>query len=374
MSKTLNGATLLIKQQNKTGSRANGTLGNAKSTIELNGKKYDTRTGRVISDATSPGPAKAPTHSAATPASNGTLIDGFTKRRPDKSHSAAKAQKAARHPEKSKTLMRPAVQKPVIRNDITTKKNFHHDSGAKARELRATHTNKSPLIKRFNPDAVSSSVPRHNLELPVAKQTAAHGRHTSVHNVKPAKPVQPAHPFEHALKGATAHLETFDHKAHKKSLKKSKSTRRKVTSIAMASVAGFLLLGFFAYQNAPAVEMRVAAARSGVPAGLPGYKPSGYGVKDVKSEDGAVSVSFKSRTDNKGFTLTQKASSWNSASLLANTVTQTNQPYQTYQDEGKTVYIYNNSNATWVDGGVWYQVEGDASLTSDQLLRIANSL
>lgn len=142
----------------------------------------------------------------------------------------------------------------------------------------------------------------------------------------------------------------------------------------MASLAGFLLLGFFAYQNTPAIEMRVAAARSGVSAGLPAYKPSGYSARDVKSEDGAVSVSFKSRTDNKSFTLTQKASSWNSASLLANTVAQTNQPYQTYQDEGKTVYIYNNSNATWVDGGVWYQVEGDASLTSDQLLRIANSL
>ncbi len=58
---------------------------------------------------------------------------------------------------------------------------------------------------------------------------------------------------------------------------------------------------------------------------------------------------------------------------LTNHVLTNKQPFQTFQDAGKTIYIYEDSKATWVNGGVWYQINGNASLTSDQLLRIANS-
>lgn len=344
-------------------------MGNTKSTIELNGKKYDARTGRILSETKPATETKAVNH-----ASQGQVLDGFTKRRPTTTHSAVHAQKAGRKPEKSKTLMRPAVTKPVIKNDITSKKQFHQDSDAKSRELRAKHAKKSPMIQRFNPKASSSSVSKKSTHLPVSKNTAAIGRQAKLHATTTPQKSHTQHPFESALKGATAHLETFEGKVHKKGVLHRKGFRNKTANLAFMSIAGLLLFGFFAYQNAPAIEMRVASTRAGVNANMPGYKPSGYGVGEVKSESGLVSVSFRSRTDSKGFTLTQRASNWNSASLLANTVAQNNQPYQTYQDDGKTVYIYNNSNATWVDGGVWYQVEGNANLTSDQLLRIANSL
>lgn len=120
--------------------------------------------------------------------------------------------------------------------------------------------------------------------------------------------------------------------------------------------------------------MRVAAARSGVSAQLPGYHPAGFSAANgIKSEPGKVTVAFKSNTNDKQFSVTQQASNWSSDSLLSNHVLASKQPFQTYQDAGITVYISNNSSATWVNGGIWYRIDGDATLTSDQLLRIANS-
>jgi hypothetical protein len=72
--------------------------------------------------------------------------------------------------------------------------------------------------------------------------------------------------------------------------------------------------------------------------------------------------------------LSQRSSEWNSDALVQNFVATSRRAYQSYQDNGKTIYIYEGNNATWVDGGVWYQIEGNASLNSDQLLRIAKSL
>jgi hypothetical protein len=48
---------------------------------------------------------------------------------------------------------------------------------------------------------------------------------------------------------------------------------------------------------------------------------------------------------------------------------------QTSVVNGTTVYIYGQTNdAAWVNNGVQYTVQDKASLNSDQLLKIANSL
>jgi hypothetical protein len=121
--------------------------------------------------------------------------------------------------------------------------------------------------------------------------------------------------------------------------------------------------------------MKVAAARAGFSASMPGYSPSGFAFKGpVQYSAGQVVVSFKSNTDDRNFKLTQQTSSWSSDSLLNNYVAAGGKEYQTYQDRGRTIYIYDGSNATWVNGGVWYQIEGNADLSSDQLVRIASSL
>ena len=125
----------------------------------------------------------------------------------------------------------------------------------------------------------------------------------------------------------------------------------------------------------PNLSVRVAAARAGFDANMPGYKPSGYSFSGpINYSPGQVTITFKSNTDNKAYSVTQRASNWNSDALLSNYVVAENKQYQTYLDRGRTLYIYDGSNATWVDNGVWYQVEGDAEITTDQLVRIAASI
>lgn len=140
-------------------------------------------------------------------------------------------------------------------------------------------------------------------------------------------------------------------------------------------LAALLLTGFFVYQNIPNLSMRVASTRAGFSAQLPGYKPAGFSQEKLVSyAPGKVTVSFRSNSDERQFQLTQQSSNWNSQALADNYLAKADKQYQTFQASGKTIYIYDNSSATWVNGGVWYQIEGQSDLSSDQLLKIANSI
>ena len=119
----------------------------------------------------------------------------------------------------------------------------------------------------------------------------------------------------------------------------------------------------------------LAATRAGLNASIPTYQPSGFSMAGpIEYEPGVVTLNFKSNSDERSFAVTQKNSSWNSETLLENFVFATKQPYQTFQANGRTIYIYEGNKATWVDGGVWFNIDGKANLNSDQLLRIADSL
>ena len=87
-------------------------------------------------------------------------------------------------------------------------------------------------------------------------------------------------------------------------------------------------------------------------------------------------MKFKSNADpSRAFTITQQASDWDSASLLANYVSSASQTFQTSQIRGNTVYIYGEGdNATWVNNGIWYTINDRAGLNPDQLLKIAESM
>ncbi len=376
-------------------------MATAKTTIELNGKLYDARTGKIIeggaqtsTSVSTPKPAK-PAH-----VSTGLIMDGVsrrpknqvaratTKRKAAPAHAAAKLQK-------SKTLMRPAVKKPAVTVEATTiaKTSIKHEIAKKhdpARAARATVVTRSESIKKFNASHEPHKIIKKQAELVVAKPVEAEIVSKSVASAAPVHLAdRVAHlatstethikdsvdVIEESLRNASSHLQQFEEKLIERSFWEKFGFKHKVANIASLTLACLLLVGFFAYQNATVVEMKVAAARSGVAANVPSYKPAGFSAsKNVKSEPGKVSLTFNSNTSDKKFTLSQESSNWSSDALLTNHVLASKQPFQTYQDEGKTVYIYNNSTATWVNGGVWYRVDGDASLTSDQLLRLASSL
>jgi len=128
-----------------------------------------------------------------------------------------------------------------------------------------------------------------------------------------------------------------------------------------------------AWRDVPAVAIKVAGQQAHVSAGLPAYVPTGFSVAGpISHTNNTVTVKYKNGSY--GYDITQRSSSWNSASLAAN-VLAPNSQVQTSLVQGTTVYIYGDqNNATWVNNGVWYTLKNNASLSSDQILRIVQSL
>ena len=323
----------------------------AQTVIELNGKRYNALNGQVISDNK---------HEPKKPVTSTTHIDGFQPH-------------VHRKPERSKTLMRHAVKKPQsLKPDSSSAPTNHialHNTSTHRRLERATHIPQNPTISKFGP--ASKVVKKFAHVLPVKEPPTMN--EAPVNQLFPNKTINP---FHNALHNATAHTQP---KLKKRSLRSRAAHKLKVSTrtinVGAASLAVVLLGGFIAYQNVPNVAVRVAASRAGVHAGLPGYQPAGFSLKgSIQAHPGQVILTYHSNSDDRQFKVSQSSSSWNNESLVENFVAVNQRPYQTYEKDGKTIFIYNDNNATWVDKGVWYQVEGKSSLNSDQLLRLATSL
>lgn len=341
-------------------------MGTAKQTIEINGRAYDAETGQLLSEEnTQPAAKSVAPKPVAKQSNSGQVLDGFVRRANSSSttiestNGATAGNHVSRNLQKSQTLMRPAVKKPVhTPHKVDAKKPTKPELNVQssARIERAGAIAKSGHISRFGRTSHKThAIVKKSAALPVASKP---------HLSDKVEPV--VEKFEKAMHDATAHLETFVPAARKKSRKLLYSS---------ASIVAVLVLGLAAYQFVPEVKVRLAGTKAGFSASLPNYSPAGFGLgNQVAANSGEVTLTYQSRTDDKNYKITQNPSNWTSQSLLNNFVIPANKPYQTYEDSGKTVYIYDNSNATWVDGGIWYRLEGNASLTSDQLLRIANSL
>lgn len=141
-----------------------------------------------------------------------------------------------------------------------------------------------------------------------------------------------------------------------------------------AGIAAFLLLaGFIGYMNFTSIQLHLASANAGFAASMPGYKPTGYALQGgVKAADNQVSLHFTSGDRN--YTITEQASDWNSQTLLENHVALSSNDHETIISKGRTVYIYNGNNAVWVNGGVLYNLTGNAGLTADDISSLASSM
>jgi len=353
-------------------------VGTKQNSIVLNGKLYDARTGALIH---APTVAAQPTPKIHK--NKGLVMDGIVRKtakakpaaRPRSVHSPQHAQ---RHkPQKAATLMRQTVSKPVHRAHQNPEPTTIHDHRTQQRLERAQAVHKSNHIHRFPADhAPQRPVTKKRAAVPVeAPPTPA--RHTATATAHTAAPISASEKLvTNALKNARAHEANHPFaKKPKKRISHALGFRRKTGNLALGSLAVLVLVGFFVYQNVPNLSMRVASTRAGFSANQPGYTPSGFSQdKLVSYSPGKVTISFHSNSDDRGFQMSQKVSNWNSQSLADNYLAVKNKQYQTYQAGGKTIYVYDGANATWVNGGVWYQIEGKSSLTSDQLLKIANSI
>lgn len=132
------------------------------------------------------------------------------------------------------------------------------------------------------------------------------------------------------------------------------------------------LFGFIAFQNRDDIRLQIASAKAGFSAAAPLYKPDGYKLSDMKYATGSVASIYQQ--GNQNFVITQKKSNWDSQTLLENFVANANQDYEGFQANGRTVYVYGDGNATWVNGGIWYQIKATGNLTGEQLVKIAASM
>lgn len=358
----------------------------SKQTIELNGKHYDARTGKILSVSSAP-TATAHARKVNALVSSATSIDGFSKKL---SHPPRKVgnQAARREVNRSHTLKRTAVKKPVRPKAATSSKKIAANAHVPVMEIhppsysiprerlkRLEAVKQSKLVSRYSKDLSTTS---QSTAKPAHKAAAAHVAHAAPPIVKAVSTVvdtpQPS-AFEQAIDQAEAHqsVRTKKPSARAKLSKKLRMSPR-VLNVFGFTVALMMFAGYFGYNNAPNVSMRVAAMRANVEGSIPAYKPSGFSLdRSIKYKQGEITVNFVSNSDQRNFAITQTASGWDSTALHQNFVTK-QEHVRSIEDKGKTIYLYDENNATWVDGGVWYKIEGNSKLNSDQLSRIASSL
>jgi hypothetical protein len=340
-----------------------------KNTVIINGRYYDAATGEPVANA-APVPARHAPRTMqdviAPPKANATNRTPVVKpavKRPQ----AHKAHNVHRATEKSRTLHRAAIKKPAPQ------------APAAPQITKFAHNKSRPAALVHKPVAVA---PRLRHTTPVATHT------------KPAAPVvvpRPAPAQAAPMQQPAANMRQLkedlikkqleaarhDHPTHHKQrrgIKQLLTSRPRALHVVTACFALLLLGGYFSYLNMPNLSVRVAANRAGIDANFPEYQPDGYRfVGPVAYSPGEVRLEFDSNSSNAGYEITQRASNWDSQAVLDNYVVANSPSYLTYQEQGLTIYTFNNQ-AAWVNGGVLYTIKGDAPLSSDQVLKIATSL
>ena len=137
--------------------------------------------------------------------------------------------------------------------------------------------------------------------------------------------------------------------------------------------AVMLLGGYLTYLSMPNISIKMAAVQSGIDAKYPGYKPDGYALNGpIKFKSGEVTMRYAYADGSSAYTITQQKSNWNSSAVKEFFSEKHKSPNTTMID-GLTIYS-GGKEAAWVNGGILYQISGDANLSSDQIQKIAASL
>ncbi|MGH7195436.1 MAG: hypothetical protein ACREGA_01515 [Candidatus Saccharimonadales bacterium] len=298
-----------------------------------------------------------------------------------KPHTAAPP--AARHqPERGQTLMRRGLNKPGYNHgsirriksragSLPTRQSLaklpaKRASIDKSRYDRAKKTAQHHQVKHFDLNMSSAKL------LTTSAQPARHSLATNPNlslnggAVAQTAPSQLENLIASALERADSHRQPVP-KIHR---------RHKISKLhmAVAGLALLLIIGFASYRELPNIELHVAASRSGVPAKLPSHTPSGFAFAGpINYQPGAVQVSYYS--GNQHFSLLQKTSSWSDASLRqAAFSSSAGSALQTMHTGGRTIYLLDSGNATWLNHNVWYQLTGNANLSRQQIAGIVDSI
>lgn len=233
----------------------------------------------------------------------------------------------------------------------------------------ANHVPSSGQIRPIARAQSAADVRAHNATRPHAHAAGAAPRaHTAHTSSRGSTDI-----FEAALARATSHEQTY-HQPPKAKRARLHIKNRKLAGIGAGIGTLLILGGFIAYANMPSIAIRLASANAGFHAQLPGYQPTGYALDtNIKSTSGVVSFSYHSGDST--LNITQQPSSWDSQTLYENAIALNNQKYKSILSQGHTIYIYNRGDtASWVTGGIRYDITGTADLTTDQITSLAASM
>lgn len=364
-----------------------------KNSIILNGKRYDASTGALLGTVADSQfrPIKhtklKPVAKTITPAPQTVIkptapkpVTHIARKTTDRSHHIPKT--AARKTVGPKTLMRTVVKKPQHSPHPVVKK--HYPAVATSSVLapkvsvnsidpkrlhRAKKIGKSARVGKFQ-DHVSSRITPKFAPITVAPAPATHNQ---IPQVSAKKPVHHSTSkqalFEHALANAKSHEQPAPVK-HRKTHSKHRRLLHSVASLTAVLVIGASIM----YLNKGSVELQLASVRAGFQASMPNYAPAGFERAGTETSDGKVAIKFTSPLDKQNFTISQQASSWDSQTLFDSVVASNTNSYQTVLSGGRTIFLYGNDQAAWVDGGILYKLQGNADLTKDQISSIASSM
>lgn len=369
------------------------------SIFELNGKAYDARSGALLGNAPRVPHTATVQHMPlrSAPSRHTASMDGMVASPKLRLHTPKHV--SAHQPQPTKTLMRQAVTPPhpgklnIARqpaSNVRPQAAVAPQAPAMAatvpklssaaidpmRAHRARVVNRSQAVNHFRPAPTQHQAAQ---PLPQPEPTPA-----------PLQPSQQLHTptraqvasydeqleqdlFEQALAEATSHEEPAPAESLSQSVKRKGSRSRRILAV-VASLGVFVVLcGFVAYQNRQQIQLQMASAKAGFAASTPLYMPQGYTAGKMKYVSGSVATSFQAN-GKKPFIIIQKKSNWDSQTLLDSFVAVSNQDYRGFQSNGRTVYVIGKGQATWVNGGIWYQIKDANNLNDEQLVKIATSM
>jgi len=315
-----------------------------KNILKINDSLYDSLTGELISG----------------PKIEKTIVEARIKQ----------AREEARHlsahkRQQSKTLMRKAVKKPSA---YQSSSNFNKSLPI---------VQKSAVSKKLSAQSINQS------RLITAKETLKHdkvskfSRAESIYQApEPKQSEQPSQKLKkqpkttedllmHAIARAKSHENTYE-SDNQKPLRILKS---KTSLIGL----GVLIIAILAVSLVPHAELKIASNKAGFNIAKPSYRPAGFSLQKIDSGAGTASLVYKSNSDDRKFTVTEKVSNWN-VETLSGVLAASTDSNQIVTPKGKNVFIDSSKNATWIDNGVQYEINTKGVLSNRQITQIVDSL
>jgi hypothetical protein len=231
------------------------------------------------------------------------------------------------------------------------------------------------IARRAKTFRLSNQISRFGAPIKSADQHKTSIDHIAIQAVKPVAEVAKKDLFEQAIENANSHQQPPLTKKELKVLHGKHPLKGKIISYMALGIMGLAIIGYGIYQNAPNIMVKIASIKAGFAATLPSYRPSGFSLSTIDYQPGTIAFNFNGNIDSRKYTITEHSSNWDSATLVSSIVVPTQgNNYKKVMVNGQLVYLYGRDQASWVSNGIWYQVKGDGSLSTNQLIQLATTL